>query len=175
MCLASWLEWGMHLSSGKIVGNSIAANFLRISCYRISQKSFHRRTQRNSVGFPIAHLRHTLSVFDMAEFEDYTTTSKVYDNCKRSSEATEIGRGRSACSHSICSMPAGRRAVGLEPILGAMPIGVGKQPKDIHLVDIGKCGEYYWTCKGGRYETCTTGRTYSNRVFTLKPVSNWLG
>ena len=34
-----------------------------------------------------------------------------------------------------------RRPVGLEPILGALPIGVGKQPKDVHLVDIGKCVE----------------------------------
>ena len=34
-------------------------------------------------------------------------------------------------------LSAGRRAVGLEPILGALPIGVGKQPQDVHLVDLG--------------------------------------
>ena len=62
------------------------------------------------------------------------------------------------CVHVLLS--AGRRPVGLEPILGALPIGVGKQPQDVHLVDLGKRGEQIvcyckimWACVAGM-ETC---------------------
>ena len=32
----------------------------------------------------------------------------------------------------------GRRAIGLEPILGALLVGTGKESREVHLVDLGK-------------------------------------
>ena len=35
-------------------------------------------------------------------------------------------------------MCVGRCVVGLEAILGALPVGTGKESRDVHLVDLGK-------------------------------------
>jgi len=39
--------------------------------------------------------------------------------------------------HFVCYCTAGRQAIGVEVILGALTVGTGKSSKDLHILDAG--------------------------------------
>ena len=67
----------------------------------------------------------------MTDFEDYTTTSKNYDEGKESIITITVNNN--------FNYYTARRPIGVEVILGSIAKVVGGELKKAHLVDIGIC------------------------------------